>query len=63
MNNYVDFCSQHDDVIRYLKGETITVPETRNGWCIVCVDGYTIGWAKMQKGRLKNKYPVNWKWE
>ena len=63
VNNYVDFCSQHDDVIRYLKGETITVPETRNGWCIVCVDGYTIGWAKMQKGRLKNKYPVNWKWE
>lgn len=63
VNDYVDFRSQHDDVIRYLKGETITVPETRNGWCIVCVDGYTLGWAKIQKGRLKNKYPVSWKWE
>lgn len=63
VNDYVDFRSQHDDVIRYLKGETITAPETRNGWCIVCVDGYTLGWAKIQKGRLKNKYPVSWKWE
>lgn len=63
VNNYVDFTIQRDDVIRYLKGESISVPEPRNGWCIVCVDGHTLGWGKMQNGRLKNKYPVSWKWE
>ena len=50
-------------MIRYLKGESIAVPEPRDGWSVVCVDGHTLGWGKLQKGRLKNKYPVSWKWE
>lgn len=62
-NNYVDFTVECDDVIRYLKGESIAVPEPRDGWSVVCVDGHTLGWGKLQKGRLKNKYPVSWKWE
>ena len=63
VNNYIDFNSKQEYAIRYLKGESISVPEQRNGWCIVCVDGYTLGWAKLQNGRLKNKYPVSWKWQ
>ena len=63
VNNYIDFNSEQEYAIRYLKGESISVPEQRNGWYIVCVDGYTLGWAKLQNGRLKNKYPVSWKWE
>ena len=63
VNYCIDFSSKQNDVIRYLKGESIVVEQQKDGWCVVCVDGYTLGWAKVQKGRLKNKYPVSWKWE
>lgn len=58
----VDFPLEDERVIRYLKGETVEA-EGKDGWTLVCVDGYPLGWAKMQKGRLKNKYAVSWKWE
>lgn len=58
----VDFPLEDERVIRYLKGETVEA-EGKDGWTLVCVDGFPLGWAKMQKGRLKNKYAVSWKWE
>lgn len=27
------------------------------GWCLVCVDGYSLGWGKLAGGILKNHYP------
>ena len=63
VNNYIDFCSKGEEVIRYLKGESIAVTEPGEGWYLVCVDGYGLGWGKLQKGRLKNKYRAAWKWE
>ena len=62
VKNVVDFPLEDDRVIRYLKGETVE-GEGKDGWTLVCVDGFPLGWAKMQKGRLKNKYAVSWKWE
>lgn len=60
----VDFSLEDRRVIRYLKGETVEMGESKeNGWVLVCVDGFPLGWAKAQKGRLKNKYAVSWKWE
>lgn len=57
-----DFSLADERVIRYLKGETVEA-EGKDGWTLVCVDGFPLGWAKRQKGRLKNKYAVSWKWE
>lgn len=57
-----DFPLSDARVLRYLKGETVEA-EGKDGWTLVCVDGFPLGWAKMQKGRLKNKYAVSWKWE
>lgn len=51
------------DVIKYLKGETIDTDLDGNGYCLVCVDGFSLGWAKLVNGRLKNKYPGYLKWE
>ena len=62
VKNVVDFPLEDDRVIRYLKGETVE-GAGKDGWTLVCVDGFPLGWAKMQKGRLKNKYAVSWKWE
>lgn len=59
----LDLDLQDERVIRYLKGETLETPEAKDGWTLVCVDGYSLGWGKVQKGRLKNKYAVGWKWE
>ena len=55
----VDLSKEDDRVIRYLKGETVE-GEGKDGWTLVCVEGFPLGWAKMQKGRLKNKYAVSW---
>lgn len=62
VRNVADFPLSDTRVIRYLKGETVEA-EGKDGWTLVCVDGFPLGWAKMQKGRLKNKYAVSWKWE
>lgn len=32
----------------------------REGWCLVCVDEYPLGWGKVQGNRVKNKYPPGW---
>lgn len=58
----------HDDprVIKYLKGETLTLDQEEaavNGWCLVCVDGYPLGFAKGSGQTLKNKYYPGWRWQ
>ena len=44
-----------DDVGSYMHGET--VPSLKKGWCLVTVDGYSIGWGKGDGRILKNHYP------
>ena len=56
---------EDDRVIRYLKGETISLaPEEGpvKGWCLVCVDGSPLGFAKGTGMALKNKYYPGWRW-
>ncbi len=51
-----------EDVIRYLKCETITAKtDVPDGFVLVCVEGYPLGWAKAQNGTLKNKYLPGWR--
>lgn len=53
----------HEDprVIKYLKGETIE-SEVSEGWTLVLVDQFPLGWGKTQRGKLKNKYNKGWRW-
>ncbi len=53
----------YDTAVKYLKGETLETELTEDGWALVTFDGLALGWAKSQKGRLKNKYLPGWKWE
>lgn len=60
-------------VLRYLKGETIHIDagecalqsqsakDGGKGWCLVCVNGYPLGWGKLADGILKNKYHAGWR--
>ncbi len=43
------------EIKKYMHGETIDCD--LNGWCVVCADGYGIGWGKTSGGILKNHYP------
>ena len=58
----VDLTVEDPAVIRYLKGETLEGDYT-DGWKLVQADGFPLGWAKAQNGRLKNKYHAGWRWE
>ena len=51
----VDLAAQSPELKAYLHGETI--PTEKKGWCLVRVDGYTLGWGKGDGKILKNHYP------
>ena len=62
----ISFSREDERVIRYLKGETIILKDTEKlaeGWCLVCAEGFPLGWAKGNKGVLKNKYYPGWRWQ
>ncbi|MCR5432028.1 MAG: RsmB/NOP family class I SAM-dependent RNA methyltransferase [Lachnospiraceae bacterium] len=63
--NTVDFPSDSDEVIRYLKCETITVEgknaEAEDGYVLVCTDGFPLGWARKKGDTLKNRYLPGWR--
>ncbi len=64
--NCVDFPLSDSRVIRYLKGESLYLDECSqnlpdSGWCLVCVDGFPLGWGKLVNGQLRNKYYTGWR--
>ncbi|QNR69105.1 RsmB/NOP family class I SAM-dependent RNA methyltransferase [Paenibacillus peoriae] len=67
----INLSSSDAEAIRYLKGETLSIPVERmalrnevqpKGYTLVCIDGYSAGWGKWQDGMLKNEYPTGWRW-
>ena len=51
-----------EEVVRYLKCETLQVdPNLKNGWYLICVDEFALGWGKVSNGTLNNKYPSGWR--
>ncbi len=60
--NSLDLPVSDINVIKYLKGETINIDTSYNGWVLVKVDGFPLGWGKADgHGRLKNKYNAGWR--
>lgn len=56
----IDFTCNQMEVIKYLKGETLHL-EAEDGLSLICVDGYPLGFGKMNKGTLKNMYNTAWR--
>ena len=44
-----------EEIRKYLAGEVI--PGQVRGWCLITVDGYSIGWGKGDGNSIKNHYP------
>ena len=63
----VDFSLEDIRTVKYLKGETVTTEGTgcsgEDGWCLVCTDGWPLGFAKKSRETLKNKYYPGWRWK
>ncbi|HOV25072.1 MAG TPA: RsmB/NOP family class I SAM-dependent RNA methyltransferase [Pseudobacteroides sp.] len=61
INNVLDLSSSSNEVLSYLKGETLIMEGVNDGLICVCVDGHTLGWAKCSGGVIKNQYPKGWR--
>ena len=49
-----------DGYDKYLRGESINVPAERtvkNGWTLMLISGYSLGWGKASGAVIKNHYP------
>lgn len=51
----VSFPADSNEIRAYMHGETVAAD--LRGWCLVQVDGYSLGWAKGDGKVLKNHYP------
>ncbi len=58
-----DLPSKGSDIRSYLNGQTLKISSEneelkgKKGWCLITTDGFSIGWAKLSGGMLKNHYP------
>lgn len=56
-NNAVDYPLDDSRVDKFLRGESVEDERAKNGWLVVCVDGYPIGLGKAVNGVIKNHIP------
>lgn len=54
--NVLDLSITDGRVEKYLRGETLE-RDGKNGWCVVCVEGYSLGLGKTVNGIVKNHLP------
>ncbi len=54
--NVVSFDNDDVKTEKFLRGETLEA-EADKGWCLVCVDGYSVGLGKSVNGVIKNHIP------
>ena len=55
--NVLSLDRDSEDVKKYFRGETLNADNVKNGWCLICMDGFPIGLGKAVNGIIKNHYP------
>ncbi len=58
----LDFAPEAPELLRYLRGEALPCPFQEQGWVLVSVSGYPLGWGRSSQGILKNFYPHGLRW-
>jgi NOL1/NOP2/fmu family ribosome biogenesis protein len=48
-------------VARYMRGEALDAPGP-DGWVLIAVEGFPVGWGKRAGGLIKNHYPKSLRW-
>jgi NOL1/NOP2/sun family putative RNA methylase len=65
-SNCIRLEREDNRVLKYLKGETIDIDDFKintQGWYLVCIEKYPLGWAKIVQGGFRNKYYAGWRWQ
>ena len=57
----IDLRADEPEVLAYLRGETLK-SEGPEGWTLVAVDGFPLGWGRRVQSQLKNYYPRGLRW-
>lgn len=61
--NIINFNLDDERVIKFLKCETLDVKDKhKEGYTLVCVDNFPLGFIVINKGIGKNKYPANYRY-
>lgn len=60
VRNSLDFSAEAETLVDYLAGHDFPA-EGPDGWVLITVDGYALGWGKQVRGRVKNHYPHAWR--
>ena len=60
--NVVKLTCDNPQTIGFFNGQSVVLSdeqtaECKKGWALVCVDGYTAGWGKVNGTQVKNHYP------
>ena len=53
--NVENFSCDSVEIDKYLHGDVVN--SSKKGWCLVTVDGFSLGWGKGDGRVLKNHYP------
>ena len=56
----LDFPAEAETFVAYRAGHDFPA-EGPDGWVLITVDGYALGWGKRVRGRVKNHYPHSWR--
>lgn len=61
--NTLELSPNDERVMRYLRGETLEIApeEARDGWILVTVAGFPLGFGKTKNGNVKNKLLPGWR--
>ena len=59
---YISFEENDEQTIKYLKCETLDVDTSSEGIHLIGTGQFPLGWGKIKKGRMKNKYAYSWRW-
>lgn len=57
VKQHLDYPCDSEEMLNYLKGEALQTDKDCKGWCLVCSNGYSVGWTKITDGTAKNHYP------
>ncbi|KAA8474640.1 NOL1/NOP2/sun family putative RNA methylase [Arcticibacter tournemirensis] len=46
-----------EEALKYLRKDTLLIPDAKTGWALMCYEGFGLGWAKVLPNRINNYYP------
>lgn len=56
------FTRSSPEIEQYLHGEALQGENCYNGWLLIAIDGFALGWGKESNGQIKNHYPKGLRW-